>query len=278
EQHQHCPQGVVGRIVTAGVNLSLGYLVDGEVVQTDFMTIETPHGERVRAFKTGDLGYYRDDGRLIFAGRINGYVKVRGVRISLPDVENVLMNVANVQDLAVIDFNDPITGDVGLALFYVSGDGAVKNAAQWRDIVGQRLPASHLPQRFVPLERFPLSANGKKDKRALLAMLTAASESPRTVAASVAAPFGSSRESQTTSLTPEKTPPWQSIVDVYQQVLGERAASLTEHAEFIQAGLMPSHVKAVAEKLNQIFGKSVQPRQLLSCKNAGQVSKLLELS
>ncbi|MBY7908604.1 amino acid adenylation domain-containing protein [Vibrio fluvialis] len=278
ELHQHCPQGVVGRIVTAGVNLSLGYLVDGEVVQTDFMTIETPHGERVRAFKTGDLGYYRHDGRLIFAGRINGYVKVRGVRISLPDVEKVLMNVANVQDLAVIDFNDPNTGDVGLALFYISGDGAAKNAAQWRDIMGQRLPASHLPQRFVPLERFPLSANGKKDKRALLAMLTAASESPRTVAASVAAPFGASRESQTTSLTPEKTPPWQSIVDVYQQVLGERAASLTEHAEFIQAGLMPSHVKAVAEKLSQTFGKSVQPRQLLSCKNAGQVSKLLELS
>ncbi|MGI2818559.1 amino acid adenylation domain-containing protein [Vibrio fluvialis] len=278
EQHQHCPQGVVGRIVTAGVNLSLGYLVDGEVVQTDFMTIETPHGERVRAFKTGDLGYYRDDGRLIFAGRINGYVKVRGVRISLPDVEKVLMTVANVQDLAVIDFNDPITGDVGLALFYVSVDGAAKNAAQWRDIVGQRLPASHLPQRFVPLDRFPLSANGKKDKRALLAMLTAASESPRNAAASVAAPFESSRESQTTSLTPEKSAPWQSIVDVYQQVLGERAASLTEHAEFIQVGLMPSHVKAVAEKLSQTFGKSVQPRQLLSCKSAGQVSKLLELS
>ncbi|EKO3917304.1 amino acid adenylation domain-containing protein [Vibrio fluvialis] len=278
EQLQHCPQGVVGRIVTAGVNLSLGYLVDGEVVQTDFITIETPHGERVRAFKTGDLGYYRDDGRLIFAGRINGYVKVRGVRISLPDVEKVLMTVANVQDLAVIDFNDPISGDVGLALFYVPVDGAAKNAAQWRDIMGQRLPASHLPQRFVPLDRFPLSANGKKDKRALLAMLTAANESPRTVAASVAAPFGSSRESQTTSLTPEKTAPWQSIVDVYQQVLGERAASLTEHAEFIQVGLMPSHVKAVAEKLSQTFGKSVEPRQLLSCKNAGQVSKLLELS
>ncbi|MBY8118840.1 amino acid adenylation domain-containing protein [Vibrio fluvialis] len=278
EQHQHCPQGVVGRIVTAGVNLSLGYLVDGEVVQTDFIDIETPHGERVRAFKTGDLGYYRDDGRLIFAGRINGYVKVRGVRISLPDVEKVLMNVANVQDLAVIDFNDPITGDVGLALFYISGDGAAKNAAQWRDIMGQRLPASHLPQRFVPLERFPLSANGKKDKRALLAMLTAANESPRNAAANVAAPFESSRESQTTSLTPEKTAPWQSIVDVYQQVLGERAASLTEHAEFVQAGLMPSHVKAVAEKLSQTFGKSVQPRQLLGCKNAGQVSKLLELS
>ncbi|MBY8054645.1 amino acid adenylation domain-containing protein [Vibrio fluvialis] len=278
EQHQHCPHGVVGRIVTAGVNLSLGYLVDGEVVQTDFIDIETPHGERVRAFKTGDLGYYRDDGRLIFAGRINGYVKVRGVRISLPDVEKVLMNVANVQDLAVIDFNDPITGDVGLALFYISGDGAAKNAAQWRDIMGQRLPASHLPQRFVPLERFPLSANGKKDKRALLAMLTAANESPRNAAANVAAPFESSRESQTTSLTPEKKAPWQSIVDVYQQVLGERAASLTEHAEFVQAGLMPSHVKAVAEKLSQTFGKSVQPRQLLGCKNAGQVSKLLELS
>ncbi|MCE7628298.1 hypothetical protein LZT04_10645, partial [Vibrio fluvialis] len=121
-------------------------------------------------------------------------------------------------------------------------------------------------------------ANGKKDKRALLAMLTAANESPRNAAANVAAPFESSRESQTTSLTPEKTAPWQSIVDVYQQVLGERAASLTEHAEFVQAGLMPSHVKAVAEKLSQTFGKSVQPRQLLGCKNAGQVSKLLELS
>ncbi|ENM5771565.1 amino acid adenylation domain-containing protein [Vibrio mimicus] len=265
EQHQHSPQGVVGRIVTAGVNLSLGYLVDGAVVQTDFIDIETPHGERVRAFKTGDLGYYRQDGRIIFSGRINGYVKVRGVRISLPDVEKMLMNVINVQDLAVIDFNDPVTGDIGLALFYVTGKHAEMSTAQWREIIGQRLPASHMPQRFVPLKHFPLSANGKKDKRALLAMLAAPSESLRNDITTVFQPSA-------------QAVLWQSVVNVYQQVLGARAASLNEHAEFIQAGLVPSHLKKVAEKLSQTFGKTVEARQLLSCKNAGQVSKLLERS
>lgn len=83
----HCPAGVVGRIHTAGVNLVLGYLEQGELKQHDFVTLADPDGRTLRAFRTGDRGYYRPDGSIMFAARINGYVKIRGVRVSLPEIE-----------------------------------------------------------------------------------------------------------------------------------------------------------------------------------------------
>ncbi|WP_238129850.1 hypothetical protein [Vibrio cincinnatiensis] len=68
------------------------------------------------------------------------------------------------------------------------------------------------------------------------------------------------------------------ILDVYQQVLGERATTLTEHSAFIQAGLRPSHIKSIATQLSKMFNKPVDARLLLNCKNVEQVSKLLESS
>ena len=86
---EHCPCGVAGRIHTAGVNLACGYLENGERVDHDFVNLLTPEGETVRAFRTGDIGFYRPDGVIMFATRINGYVKIRGVRVSLPEIEDV---------------------------------------------------------------------------------------------------------------------------------------------------------------------------------------------
>lgn len=65
EIQRHVPQGVVGRIFTSGVNLAQGYLEDGELKQTDFVTVLDEHGHPVRAFRTGDQGYYRADGNII---------------------------------------------------------------------------------------------------------------------------------------------------------------------------------------------------------------------
>ncbi|WP_245869462.1 amino acid adenylation domain-containing protein [Vibrio fujianensis] len=272
QAHQHCPQGVIGRMVICGVNLSLGYLMDGELAQHDFIEITTPEGERVRAFKTGDLGYYRDDGCLIFSGRVNGYVKVRGIRISLPDVEKVLLNATKVRDLAVIDYVDSFTGDTELALFYVS-EREPFSVTQWREMIHHCLPASHMPQRFIALEHFPLSANGKKDKRALLAQLTSIKDQHLEEVVEEER-YQRSRDARLAS----KTQPWQVILGVYQQVLGERATTLTEHSAFIQAGLRPSHIKSIATQLSQMFNKPVDARLLLTCKNVEQVSKLLESS
>ena len=62
----------------------------GELKQHDFVTLEGPDGQPLRAFRTGDQGYYRADGNIMFATRVNGYVKIRGVRVSLPEIEDVL--------------------------------------------------------------------------------------------------------------------------------------------------------------------------------------------
>lgn len=276
QAHRHCPTGVEGRIVTAGVNLALGYLVEGEIDQTDFIQLESPSGQVVRAFKTGDQGYYRDDGTIIFSGRVNGYVKVRGVRVSLPDIEQQLSATGRVRDLAVIDYLDPRSNDIGLALFYVCQDTKQISASEWRTLIRQRLPASHLPQQFIALQQFPLSANGKKDRRALKARLEAPEyPEPAHLAVcsdhSTQAPARTGREDHASSSSHCRQ-----VIDIYQRVLGLDAALLSEHSEFIAAGLLPSHIKTVAEELTSHFGLPVNARNLLSCKNAAQVVTLLQ--
>lgn len=104
DQGGHCPTGVVGRIHTVGVNVAIGYLEDGAITQTDFVTVSDPDGHAVRAFRTGDRGRYRPDGKIMFASRVNGYVKVRGVRVSLPDVENELIRHPSIQRVLVVDY------------------------------------------------------------------------------------------------------------------------------------------------------------------------------
>ncbi|EOW9246195.1 amino acid adenylation domain-containing protein [Vibrio cholerae] len=164
EIQRHVPQGVVGRIFTSGVNLAQGYLEDGELKQTDFVAVLDEHGHPVRAFRTGDQGYYRADGNIIFASRINGYVKVRGVRVSLPDIEKQLQTHPALASVVVVDYTD-VNGDTALAaLFSVKPQQSASSQAL-REFAKQSLPSSHIPSRFIALEALPLSANGKVDRK-----------------------------------------------------------------------------------------------------------------
>lgn len=156
-RNEPSPAGVAGRIHTTGVNLALGYLRDGVLEQTDFLEIEG-----MRAFRSGDLGRLRDDGTILFDSRVNGYVKVRGVRISLTDVEAELAAHPAVAQALVVDIRDHRDETILAAL--VTGPELPKGAAL-RAFLGTRLPQSHLPDRIITVEALPLSANGKVDRR-----------------------------------------------------------------------------------------------------------------
>lgn len=253
EAGEHCPAGVTGRIHTAGACLALGYLVDGALAQTDFVTIADEHGVPVRAFRTGDLGRYRADGTLVFAGRVNGYVKVRGIRVSLPDVESELVGHEAIDRVMVVDYGDARSGDVALGALYV---GAETPGTDLRAFARQHLPESHVPSRFLRVDDLPLSANGKPDRaraRALLQAGTGAEASPQ-------APMPAGRR----------------ILDVYLAVLGTPgAAGLDEDSAFIDLGLLPSHLRAVAAGLREAFGIEVAPGRLARCRTARQVEALL---
>lgn len=156
-QGEPCPEGVAGSIHTTGVNLALGYLRDGALEQTDFTEVEG-----IRAFRSGDLSRLRGDGTILIDSRVNGYVKVRGVPISLADVEAELAAHPAVAQALVVDLPDA-RGETLLAAL-VAGR-ALPEPAALRAFLRKRLPQSHLPDRILAVPALPLSANGKPDRR-----------------------------------------------------------------------------------------------------------------
>ncbi|MEE1922619.1 amino acid adenylation domain-containing protein [Pseudomonas sp. 148P] len=248
-QGRHCPTGVVGRIHTAGVNLALGYLQDGELLQTDFITVQDEHGESVRAFRSGDCGRYRDDGTLLFDSRVNGYVKVRGVRVSLPDVEMVLSQHPALRHVLVVDYGDARLSELCLGALYVRDPQAAEpGTGELRDYASEHLPQSHVPTRLLAVDALPLSQNGKPDRRRARELL--------------AAPPPATAQDQ--------------VLDIYRQVLGLAPdASNDPLVDFVSLGLRPQHLKAISARMHEQFAVPLSPGQLLRCRNAGDVERLL---
>jgi non-ribosomal peptide synthase protein (TIGR01720 family) len=120
-----------------------------------------------RLYRTGDLGRYREDGELEYLGRLDEQVKVRGYRIELGEVEAALRESEDVAECVVVAREEG-GGDKRLVAYVVrAGGGGEGGAAQWRGSLKLRLPDYMIPSSFVELERLPLTANGKVDRRAL---------------------------------------------------------------------------------------------------------------
>ena len=251
-QGAHCPAGVVGRIHTAGVNLALGYLENGALAQTEFISVIDEHGRAVRAFRTGDCGRYRHDGTLMFDSRVNGYVKVRGVRVSLPDIEIELIKHPAVRHVLVVDYGEQRQGEVNIGALYVSAeDAAPLTAAALRQFAREHLPQSHVPTQFLAVEVLPLSQNGKPDRpRARSLLLEPAEEVVETQGNKVLA--------------------------IYLSVLGRPPQDgANASVDFISLGLRPQHLKAIAARFQEELAVTLSPGQLLRCRNAQDVERLL---
>jgi amino acid adenylation domain-containing protein len=261
ERGEHCPPGVVGRIHTAGVNVALGYLQDGVLGQNDFVTVTDEAGKPVRAFRTGDRGRYRHDGNILFASRVDGYVKVRGVRVSLPDIEAELGGHPDLRQLLVVDCGIEQRGEAEIGVIYVPVQAGKPSAIDLRAHARRVLPESHVPTRFVEVEALPLSANGKPDRRKARELLAATAERREPAAAKTAPPANSHSRK---------------VLDLYLAVLGQPALpEIDDSTDFIRLGLLPSHLKSVASRIRDELNADLTSHQLLRCRNAGQVALLL---
>jgi acyl carrier protein len=120
---------------------------------------EVPGG---RLYRTGDQVRWTGAGELEFIGRVDGQVKIRGLRIETGEVETAMRAHPDVRDAVVV----PVRTDVGhfLVGYVLPRDGADPDLGPW---LADRLPGYMVPTEFVALERFPLNANGKVDRAAL---------------------------------------------------------------------------------------------------------------
>ncbi|CAJ5180333.1 non-ribosomal peptide synthetase [Burkholderia pseudomallei] len=170
------PIGVAGELYIGGVQVARGYLNRPELTRERF--IDDPFVTGGRLYRTGDLARWRTDGRLEYLGRNDFQVKIRGFRIELGEIEAQLAKVTGVREVVVLardsaadtdqnaDLNASATANSSekRLVAYYTGDADV---AALRAQAAQHLPSYMVPSAYVRLDAWPLTPNGKLDRRAL---------------------------------------------------------------------------------------------------------------
>ena len=249
EHLQPVPKGTLGEIYVAGAGLARGYLNRRELTQERF--IPNPGGRGDRLYKTGDLGRYSDSGEIEYLGRIDSQVKIRGFRIELGEIEAVLAQHPKVRQNVVIVREDT-PGNKRLVAYVASKPELNLTIEDLRDALKQQLPDYMIPSSFVQLEEFPLTANGKVNRRALPLPEQFALEQE------IVAPRNKTEEK---------------LAENWQDVLGIDTISVT--ADFFDLGGHSLLAVSLLSEIEKTFKTSVALETFLSASTIEDLAKIL---
>ncbi|WDZ63753.1 non-ribosomal peptide synthase/polyketide synthase [Paenibacillus polymyxa] len=156
------PIGVLGELCIGGAGIARGYLNRADLTAEKFIANPYVPGERL--YRTGDLARWMPDGNVDFIGRMDDQVKIRGFRIELGEVEAQLLIVEGIQKAIVTAWENE-DGDKDLCAYVVASEAL--NLPGLRNMLQPKLPGYMIPTYVVQLDQFPLTPNGKIDRKAL---------------------------------------------------------------------------------------------------------------
>lgn len=246
------PHGVPGEIVVGGAGVGRGYLADPRLTAERFVPDERVPDARI--YRTGDLGRRVAGGELVFLGRRDGQMSVRGYRVEPGEVETALVDHPSVAACAVVlDDADPAAGR--LVAHVVPVDGVVPDLIALRDHLSARLPEYAVPALWTVRDGLPMLRNGKIDRRAL----------PRTGEPTT----GPGRVAPSTVAE-------QVIAGIWAEVLGagRDAAGVGVTDRFVDAGGNSLFAARIVARLGDAFGVRITAPELL---RASTVTALADL-
>jgi tyrocidine synthetase-3 len=235
-----CGIGVAGEICVGGDGLARGYLNQPALTAEKFVPNPVKAGERM--YRTGDTGYWTNEGVLIFTGRKDDQVKVRGYRVELGEIEHVLQQHSDITNAVVVPRNGSDAEKELVA--YIVGTTQL-NTALLTEHLAKTLPAYMLPVHYVQLDALPLTANGKVDRKLL------------------PAPGFLSSGSNDTYQAPRSSIEIQ-LADVWSNVLGTDQAKIGLHSNFFDLGGHSLKAVRLSSQLHKVFGVKVALKDIFS--------------
>lgn len=160
-QRRLLPIGVPGELYVGGLGVARGYLGREQMSAERFLIDPFSSRAGARMYRTGDLVRWRDDGALEYLGRNDDQVKIRGVRVELGEIEAALASHEQVHEAVVL------LRDEQLQAWFI---GDAPTPGDLHEHLRAMLPPALLPAGYQPVEQWPLTANGKLDRRALPAL------------------------------------------------------------------------------------------------------------
>ncbi len=255
---QPVPAGVPGELYIGGDGLARGYLHSPEMTAARFVPAPFAEAGGARLYKTGDRVRYLAGGSIEFMGRIDFQVKMRGFRIELGEIETILSRHESVAEALVL-MREDAPGDKRLVAYVVPRAGARIDAASLRAFVRGQLPDYMTPSAFVALDAFPLTPNGKVDRRAL----------PAPEREAFAATAG--------AMVEPRTDVERAVADIWREAL--KIDRLCIHDNFFDLGGHSLLATQVISKTNDAFSVAVPLRALFEtqtvCGLAERISALL---
>lgn len=157
--------GNIGEIYISGICLAEGYLNQDNLTKERFIANPFNEAPDAKLYKTGDLGCYLCDGNILYYGRYDDQVKIRGNRIELGEIETALCSHLNVRmAVVIVDKNDDNANLLAFVQLHNKHDSI---SSELGDYLKTKLPSYMLPYKYIVMDSFPLTSNGKLDKKKL---------------------------------------------------------------------------------------------------------------
>lgn len=170
------PDGLVGELYIGGDGVARGYFNRPELTAERFLPDSFTSRPGARLYKTGDLVKMGDDGIMLYLGRVDHQVKIRGFRVELGEIEHAALEHPDVQSCTVIA--DSSQDNLPFLIAFAIPRAGSLASETLRGFMAARIPDHMLPQRFIFLDQFPLTNNGKVDREALVTLARSSSVPP----------------------------------------------------------------------------------------------------